>query len=387
MALTPEQQALDFNPELQDVNRQRKLAELLMSQATTQPQGQMISGHYVAPSWTQQLQPLFNAAVGTAAANKADTQEQQLAQALRQQKGEALSTFQKLMAKPETRGQAMQFAAGNQFLQPLATKLAEGMKLGEGEKFVMPGMNGESVEVAAGAPKYHPLQTIDMGTKGVLVIDPNTGKREVVQKGVEHAGQVVETENGPMIVDTRTGLAKPIMANGQAVAGGKPLTSDQSNATAFGIRMKESNQILNDLENKGVKNTGVIKSAIAGTVGMTPFIGENLSHGVNATMNTFPSALGGPSAEQQQVEAARKNFITAVLRKESGAAISVSEFYNEALKYFPQPGDSEAVIKQKRHARDTAIRAMEIQAGPGKRQIEQTNLPAEDNGWSVKSVK
>jgi len=115
-----------------------------------------------------------------------------------------------------------------------------------------------------------------------------------------------------------------------------------------------------------------VRSTIAGTAGMTPFIGEKLQQGVHAGMNVLPSALGGPSAEQQQVDAARRNFVTAVLRKESGAAISPSEFYNESQKYFPQPGDSDAVIAQKRHARDTAIKAMEIQAGPGKRFIEET---------------
>jgi hypothetical protein len=388
MALTAEQQALDFNPELQDVSRQRKLAELLMSKGLEQPQGQMISGHYVAPSWTQQLAPLANAVIGTSAANQADTQEAKLAEALRMQKGEALNTFQQLMAKPETRGQAMQYATSNRFLQPLAAKLAEGMKLGEGEKFVMPGMNGENVEIATGGAKYHAPITIDTGNSTVL-LDPIT-KQKIGEFAKAHqpvAGQVLETENGPMLVNTRTGQATPVMSNGQPVAGGKPLTADQGNATAFGIRMKESNQILNNLEEKGVKNTGVVRSAIAGTVGMTPFVGENLAHGVNAAMNVLPGALGGPSAEQQQVDAARKNFITAVLRKESGAAISASEFYNEAQKYFPQPGDSDAVIAQKRHARDTAIKAMEIQAGPGKRQIEQTNLPIENNGWSVKAVK
>jgi hypothetical protein len=47
----------------------------------------------------------------------------------------------------------MQFAASNRFLQPLAAKLAEGMKLAEGEKFVMPGMDGQSVEIASGGAK------------------------------------------------------------------------------------------------------------------------------------------------------------------------------------------------------------------------------------------
>lgn len=85
MALTPEQQALDFNPELQDVSRQRKLADLLMAQGFQQPQGQMISGHYVAPSWTQNLAPMANILAGQAVGERADTKQAELAQALRVQ--------------------------------------------------------------------------------------------------------------------------------------------------------------------------------------------------------------------------------------------------------------------------------------------------------------
>jgi hypothetical protein len=84
MALTAEQQAMDFNPELQDVSRQRKLAELLMSQGLDQPQGQMISGHYVAPSWTQQLNPMANILAGQAIGNRADTEQMQYAKKLRE---------------------------------------------------------------------------------------------------------------------------------------------------------------------------------------------------------------------------------------------------------------------------------------------------------------
>ena len=77
--------------------------------------------------------------------------------------------------------------------------------------------------------------------------------------------------------------------------------------------------------------------------------------------------MGGPSAEQQQVDQARRNFITAVLRQESGAAIAASEFANEERKYFPQVGDTAEVIAQKQKARELAIKAMNIQAGPGAR--------------------
>jgi hypothetical protein len=85
MALTPEQEALNFNPELQDVSRQRKLADLLMSQGMQQPQGQMISGYYVAPSFTQQLNPLANILAGQAVGERADVKQTQMAEILRKQ--------------------------------------------------------------------------------------------------------------------------------------------------------------------------------------------------------------------------------------------------------------------------------------------------------------
>jgi hypothetical protein len=144
----------------------------------------------------------------------------------------------------------------------------------------------------------------------------------------------------------------------------KPLTEAQGKSTAYGMRMEAANKILTDLEKKGVTNTGIVRSAIGGTVGLTPFIGEKLQEATNALINPLPGVLGGPSAEQQQVDQARRNFITAVLRQESGAAIAASEFANEERKYFPQVGDTAEVIAQKQKARELAIKAMNIQAGP-----------------------
>jgi hypothetical protein len=83
----------------------------------------------------------------------------------------------------------------------------------------------------------------------------------------------------------------------------------------------------------------------------------------------LPGFLGGTNEAQQQVNQAKSNFITAVLRKESGAVISDSEFEREDRKYFPQINDSEKVIKQKENARKLAIDAIAIQAGPGAKNI------------------
>jgi hypothetical protein len=53
-------------------------------QQSQQPQGQMISGRYVAPSWTQQLAPLANIAASKYIGEKADTEAARLAQQIRQ---------------------------------------------------------------------------------------------------------------------------------------------------------------------------------------------------------------------------------------------------------------------------------------------------------------
>jgi hypothetical protein len=132
---------------------------------------------------------------------------------------------------------------------------------------------------------------------------------------------------------------------------GKPLNEAQGNSVAYGIRMKEANFVLEDLAKSGVD-----KSAV----------GAGAPYGIGTAVNLLTA-----SPEQQQVQQAKNNFITAILRKESGAAIGADEFAREDQKYFPQRGDSDAVLAQKKQARQTAIRAMEIQAGPGAKEIQK----------------
>lgn len=166
---------------------------------------------------------------------------------------------------------------------------------------------------------------------------------------------------------------------GQLKGKGTPMTESQSNATAFGMRMADAQKLLTDLEGQGVTSGGRIKGAIQGTLeNVVPFAGEALGRGAGSVMNAMPGVLGGPNENQQSYEQAKENFITAVLRKESGASISPSEFNREEKKYFPQAGDTDKVIEQKRKARDLAIQAMKIQAGSGAK-----NIGSSGGEWSV----
>ena len=172
----------------------------------------------------------------------------------------------------------------------------------------------------------------------------------------------------PSVLDQQAPTGAPV-AGAPLRGKGTALTESQGNATAYGMRMKEANAILEPLEKAGKTNTGLISGAVGGAAGLIPFIGEKLEGVSGSVFNALPQVLGGLSPEQQKVAQARINFITAILRKESGAAIGASEFATAEKNYFPKPGDDAATIAQKQAARKTAIRAMEIQAGPGAKQM------------------
>lgn len=144
--------------------------------------------------------------------------------------------------------------------------------------------------------------------------------------------------------------------DGKPVAGkgSKPTEWEGKNAL-FGARAAEAHRLLNDLEKGGTTTPGLIKQGVEGV----PLIGGALGMGVNA----LPGMLGGPSVPQQKVEQAQRDFINAILRLESGAAIGKEEFENARKQYFPQPGEGPEIVAQKRRARETAISGLQRNAG------------------------
>jgi len=407
----------------QAITRQQRLASMLM-QNTAQPQGQMVSGRYVAPSFFQNILPLVNAYVGKGMLEEGDTQQMKLAEAIRgRNAAEAQDIIQTLEGTPDYKPAVMPMYArddegnmmppveqqvgqapnrqlalmkalkstspmGRMVANTLITKSLEDPKefnLNEGDKRFRQNRDGTTTLIAEGRGKAivvgnsiivdgkevykgeeKPVQ-IDTGI-AIQFRNPKTG--EVLwstpkgQMSAPRAPQVIDTPDGPMLVNTYTGQASPITMNGQPISSNKPLNEAQGNATAFGIRMNAADKIINDLSKKDVNFPSRLTS-----LENVPIIGGALGSGVNQ----LPSSVMGQSEEQQSLLQAKRNFITAVLRKESGAVISPSEFATEDLKYFPQRGDTDLVIKQKSDARKLAIQAMKIQAGSGAKQIDSVN--------------
>lgn len=148
-------------------------------------------------------------------------------------------------------------------------------------------------------------------------------------------GQIVQTDNGPVLVDPRTGDGRVVNGpDGQPLTGlTKPLNDSQSKALLFGSRAREANKVLAELEKSGTS------ASVPGS--RAPIIGGVIG------------ALQG--GNQQSLDQAKRDFMTAVLRRESGASIAPSEFDTADKQYFPQIGDSAQVKAQKARNRQLVI--------------------------------
>jgi hypothetical protein len=127
---------------------------------------------------------------------------------------------------------------------------------------------------------------------------------------------------------------KPLVKPGEAE---KALTEGQAKAVAFASRMESADKVMSELSSKGVNKS------IPGGMGN----------------NMIGSAITAMApADQQKLMQAKRNFVNAILRRESGAVISPEEFANADRQYFPQPGEGPEVIQQKARERRVAIDGM-----------------------------
>jgi hypothetical protein len=148
---------------------------------------------------------------------------------------------------------------------------------------------------------------------------------------------------------------------GNPMAVNKPLTETQGKATTFAARMQDANKVLSTLGDKVDPN----QVAQAGYRSEFPSWlpgGQLLGAGLTAANQSLNPMV---TDQAQQYRQAQENWVTANLRQESGAAIGKDEMDKDVRKWFPQPGDSESVKRQKEASRQVAARAMVVQAGHG----------------------
>lgn len=157
-------QLQELPPELQSeyrsINRQQRLADLLSNQAMQQPQGQMVSGRYVAPSFFQNIAPMVNAALGNYATGKAEERQSALASALREGGQKEMQQFNAIAqgseGQPGDLAAALRYAQSAQYspqLRNISSELMKPRTMKKGEEFVLPSVTGgQATVLAKGAP-------------------------------------------------------------------------------------------------------------------------------------------------------------------------------------------------------------------------------------------
>ena len=128
----------------------------------------------------------------------------------------------------------------------------------------------------------------------------------------------------------------------------KPLTETQGKASAFYTRATSAGQIIDNLEATGTD----FGQWVIGQIPLTNW---------------------ASSAEFQQLDSAKRDWISAVLRLESGAAIGKDEFSNYDKAFFPQVGDKQVTLDQKRNSRSLIAKTLQMHSGSGAAQGNNAN--------------
>ena len=355
MAINP---AGTLPPELfaeqQALNRQQQMAQLLMQQGQQQPQGQMVSGRYVAPSFFQNILPLAQMYAGTRMAERGDKRALDLAEQLRKGKEQETQAImeqlkprdvQTEMAGPygvSGTGQNVPMPVATQTLPPniqAATNLALQSRFGAGKELLPTLIQRslpEQVKPTTDIQNYEFARS--QGYKGSLN---------------DFRNQISPVEKERLALDR-----EKFEFDKSQKGSGKDLTESQGKASAFQSQMVSASNAVNTLEGQGFDPTS-FKSQTA----------VKLAGGVSNPL--IPVAA-------QQYKQAQDQWSEAYLRFKTGAAATEPEVVRNNRTFFPVFGDKPEQIAQKAAAREQAERDIGIAAGRG------SNLGAQPIGQQPK---
>ena len=281
----------------------------------------------------QAMEGMFRArsqAVGGQGANKGfyDALRQQSGQQLEDvatRRREALNKM--LMARKVDQEEAAQQAAGEE------KEYQRGL---DAERL---GLQKDRLDLSRN-PKMKPTNRYDFKVDGfgrMYKIDKMTGEHTPIdsqdQMQPQGQGQTVDEDMPPQPMpgeNRQQYNARMKMWESNQRKKDKPRSTTEYQAMTFANRIEDAEKIFDKLQKQGYDRSSYFS-------------------GMESTL--IPDALkSGPLKEQEQAE---RNFINAVLRRESGAAIADTEFSSAEKQYFPRAGDTPEVLANK--ARNRAI--------------------------------
>jgi hypothetical protein len=373
--LTPEQML-----QQQQILRQQKMAEMLMQKGMEQPQGQMISGRYVAPSIFQNLAGLANTYVGQKGIKEADQAQLDLAKQLRADETIAMADYMKEKQGTPAVFQNTELAgpyAGN-IPMPIAQKeitpaKAPNPQAAYANLYVHPKASAAQRQFAFGKMNEGPMK---VGVEDVL-LDPYTFKP--IYQG---AGKL------PATLDVAVSLI--------------PNLPRDRNQWTDSQRQQVENKVM-QLEAQKASVTHV--NLPAADERKTGFLSNILDRNIlqmqnalgvdpNAVKPNVPAsiveAISGPNllsrslkpAQRQIIEDSQLDVLDTALTLSTGAAYNREQLIGKREAYFPNLGDKPAAVAAKRQRLEGLLDSAFIMAGratPKRVSAPYTAPPAQPN--------
>jgi hypothetical protein len=334
--------------EQQALNRQQQMAQLLMQQGQQQPQGQMVSGRYVAPSFFQNVLPLAQMYAGSRMAERGDKQALELAAKLRgqqQKMGEdyfnAISPQQTELAGPTPTG------------APLTTINQPDFR------------KAFSIATDPYAPSWLKTQAAEMlkpqkvsADETILQFNPATGQREIIAQGAPKLGQDLRDIARQAKLDVRN------VDN----------WSDQDWQKVRNIeqQINESKRTVVNMPSEGERKAGFMANILDKNIlQMQTALGVDPTAVKPNVPASIVSAIAGENvlsrsitpAQRQIVEDSQLDVLDAALTLRTGAAYTREQLLGMRGTYFPRIGDSPETVKAKQGRLETLLSSAYIAAG------------------------
>jgi hypothetical protein len=357
----------------QQILRQQKMAEMLMQQGMQQPQGQMVSGRYVAPSIFQNLAGLANQYVGSRNLEKAEQAQLKLANELRQQGVQdterLMNVFGGRAAIPEKvtemAGPYGMSGAGQNVPMPTATIAGSPAIIANPKKAYAEAINMTSPQARALLPQI----AAEAFKKPEAFTLPEGAKRFMERPD----GTVVEVAAGgqklPAALDVAVSLIPDLPKNSSEWT---PAQRKQVQDKVFELERQKASITNVNLPNEGERKAGFMSSILDRNIAQMQ---KALNIDPSAVKPNVPasivSAIAGENvlsrsitpAQRQIIEDSQLDILDAALTLRTGAAYTREQLVGMRNTYFPRLGDPQATIDAKQARLETLLDSAFIAAG------------------------
>lgn len=315
-----------YGQELAGIERNRALAAALMQGGQQQPQGQMISGRYVAPSFAQNLNPLLQTAVGLYGQSQADKSQVALTNTIQQKQAELLKQY------GEAKSPSEQFAVASNPYAPdyLKATIPDMFKLHN----VPEGASLQRLNLGTGA--------MDSIATGGMKVAPEL-RQAMQQLGINKPLEQLSPQE-------LQAVNNKIEFNNRSKANNVSLTmpSESERKAGFMANILDSNlaqmQKAYQLDPKSVKPN--VPSSIVEGISGPNVLSRNLS-----------------STQRQIVEDSQLDVLDAALTLRTGAAYTKEQLKGMKDTYFPRALDSKDVVDAKKARLESLLNGAYIASG------------------------